>query len=144
VVRRARLNRPRSTRYIEHLDSRVALAAGNVDTGCQGDEGVVDFRAALPADGEAFEVVEQGEGLLDDVVELAHTLDVLDALGGDDGQDSAFAQLFAVGAGVVALMGHEAGHRRSLPEPLSSVRRARSSLHDGPTTMRNLVSGAVG
>ncbi|REK86885.1 hypothetical protein DY245_29995 [Streptomyces inhibens] len=63
----------------------------------------MEFRAAFPADVEAFEVVEQGVGLLDDVVELAHALDVRGALAGGDGQDSAFAQLFAVGVGVVVL-----------------------------------------
>ncbi|WTL39432.1 hypothetical protein OG244_14960 [Streptomyces brevispora] len=36
----------------------------------------MEFGAAFPADGEAFEVVEQGEGLLDDVAELAKALDV--------------------------------------------------------------------
>ncbi|SBU94678.1 hypothetical protein YUMDRAFT_05176 [Streptomyces sp. OspMP-M45] len=42
----------------------------------EGDEGVVEFGAAFPADGEALEVVEQGEGLLDDVSQLADALDV--------------------------------------------------------------------
>ncbi|GGY34516.1 hypothetical protein GCM10010299_46300 [Streptomyces tanashiensis] len=39
----------------------------------EGDEGVVEFSAAFPADGEAL--VEQGEGLLDYVAELADALD---------------------------------------------------------------------
>jgi hypothetical protein len=34
----------------------------------------VEFGSAFPADGEAFELVEQGEGLLDDVAELAQAL----------------------------------------------------------------------
>lgn len=46
--------------------------------------------------------------------------------------------------GLRNLMGHEAGDRRPLPEPLSSLRRARSPLHDGSTTMRNLASDASG
>jgi hypothetical protein len=37
----------------------------------QRDEGVVEFEAALPADGKAFELVEQSEGLLHNVAELA-------------------------------------------------------------------------
>ncbi|WP_353962146.1 hypothetical protein [Streptomyces sp. NBC_01285] len=41
------------------------------DAAGEGDEGVVEFGASFPSDGEAFEVVEQGEGLLDDVAELA-------------------------------------------------------------------------
>lgn len=36
----------------------------------------MEFGAAFPAHSEAFEVVEQGEGLLDDVAELADALDV--------------------------------------------------------------------
>lgn len=40
------------------------------------EEGVVEFGAMFPADGETFEVVEQGEGLLYDVAELADALDV--------------------------------------------------------------------
>jgi hypothetical protein len=38
-------------------------------------------------------VVEQGEGLLDEVTELAHALDVRGALVGDDGQDPTLAEL---------------------------------------------------
>lgn len=36
----------------------------------------MEFGAAFPADGEAFELVEQSEGLLDDVAELTQALDV--------------------------------------------------------------------
>lgn len=64
----------------------------------------MEFGAAFPADGEAFEVVEQGEGLLDDVAELAHALDVRRSPAGDDGQDPPATQLVAVGVGVVALV----------------------------------------
>ncbi|WP_215188391.1 hypothetical protein [Streptomyces sp. McG8] len=44
----------------------------------------MEFGTALPADGEALELVEQGEGLLDDIAELAQALDVRGALAGDD------------------------------------------------------------
>ncbi|GLV88476.1 hypothetical protein Slala03_81650 [Streptomyces lavendulae subsp. lavendulae] len=70
----------------------------------KGDEPVVEFGTAFPADGEAFELVEQGEGLLHDVAELAHALDVRAAFAGDDGQDPALAQLFPVRVRVVALV----------------------------------------
>jgi hypothetical protein len=40
-------------------------------------------------DGEAFELVEQGEGLLHHVAEFAKAVDVGVAASGDDGQDSA-------------------------------------------------------
>ncbi|MFI5982044.1 hypothetical protein ACIBEA_14315 [Streptomyces sp. NPDC051555] len=39
----------------------------------------MEFGAAFPTDGEAFELVEQGEGLLHHVAQLAHALDVGDA-----------------------------------------------------------------
>jgi hypothetical protein len=51
--------------------------------------------------------VEQGEGLLDDVAELAQALDGRGALAGDDRQDPPLAQLSAVGVGVVALVTEE-------------------------------------
>lgn len=62
------------------------------------------FGAAFPSHGKAFEVVKQGESLLDDVAELAHALDVRRSLAGDDGQDPPATQLVAVGVGVVALV----------------------------------------
>lgn len=66
----------------------------------------MEFGAAFPTDGEALELVTEGEGLLDDGAELAEALDVRAALAGDDRQDSALAQ-FAVGIGVVALVSEE-------------------------------------
>ncbi|MGW2618017.1 hypothetical protein [Streptomyces sp. NPDC001500] len=41
----------------------------------------MEFDASFPSDGEAFELEEQGEGLLDDVAELAQALDVLPLVG---------------------------------------------------------------
>ena len=40
----------------------------------QQDEGVVEFGSAFPVDGEALELAEQGEGLLDDVAEFAQVV----------------------------------------------------------------------
>lgn len=34
----------------------------------------MEFGAAFPADGEVFELVEEGEGLLDDVAEHPHVV----------------------------------------------------------------------
>ncbi|MEV5487874.1 hypothetical protein AB0L47_07675 [Streptomyces bobili] len=65
------------------------------------------FGSAFPADGAAFDVVEEGEGLLNDVAELAQALAVRGALAGDDGQDLSFVQLAAVGVAVVALVAEE-------------------------------------
>lgn len=76
----------------------------------------MEFGSAFPADGEAFELVEQGEGLLDDVTEFAQALDVRGALARDDGQDPPLARLSAVEAGVVPLSPRsESGRRRGRP-----------------------------
>ncbi|MGW7046574.1 hypothetical protein ACWGDT_28560 [Streptomyces avermitilis] len=40
----------------------------------------MEFDTSCPADREAFELVEQGEGLLDDVAELARALAVREPL----------------------------------------------------------------
>jgi hypothetical protein len=42
----------------------------------------VEFETSFPAASEASELVELGEGLLDDVAELAQALDVRGALAG--------------------------------------------------------------
>jgi hypothetical protein len=57
----------------------------------QREEGVVEFESSFPSDSEAFELVEQGEGLLDDIAELAQPLDVRGAPAGDHRHDPAFA-----------------------------------------------------
>lgn len=67
----------------------------------------MEFEASFPSDGEAFELVEQGEGLLHDVAELAQTLDVRGALAGDHRQDPAVAQSAADGSGVVRLVSQQ-------------------------------------
>jgi len=67
----------------------------------------VEFGAASPTDGQALELVEQGEGLLHDVAELAQTLDVRGTLAGDDWQDPPLAELFAVRVGVVSLVSEQ-------------------------------------
>ncbi|MCX5075457.1 hypothetical protein OHA84_13400 [Streptomyces sp. NBC_00513] len=42
----------------------------------------MEFGVSFPVDSEAIELVEQREGLLNDVAELAHVLDVRVALAG--------------------------------------------------------------
>ncbi len=37
----------------------------------EGDQGLVQVQVAFPSDGEVFELVESGEGRLDDVAQLA-------------------------------------------------------------------------
>nr|WP_234441201.1 hypothetical protein [Streptomyces scabiei] len=74
------------------------------EAACQGDEGVVELEASFPSDGEAFELVEEGEGLLDDVAESAQALDVRGTLAGEDQHDPACAQFTADYPGVVRLV----------------------------------------
>jgi hypothetical protein len=57
----------------------------------------VEFGSTFPTDGKALELVEKGEGLLDDVAELAQARDVRGALAGDDRQDPPLAQFPRVG-----------------------------------------------
>ncbi|WTT72186.1 hypothetical protein OHU34_03635 [Streptomyces sp. NBC_00080] len=66
----------------------------------------MEFGSAFPSDGEAFELVEQGEGLLHDVAEFSQALDVQGAPAGDR-QDPALAQLLPVWVGVVALVAQQ-------------------------------------
>jgi hypothetical protein len=53
----------------------------------KGEEGVVQVEPPLPTDGQALEVVQERESLLDNVAELAQALDVRGALAGDHRQD---------------------------------------------------------
>lgn len=68
------------------LRARGAIVAGlleaspSKEAASEGGKGIVEFGAAFPAEGEAFELVEEGEGLLDDVAELALALDVREPL----------------------------------------------------------------
>ncbi|RSM58191.1 hypothetical protein DMB66_30285 [Actinoplanes sp. ATCC 53533] len=48
------------------------------------DETVVDVEAAFPTHGDPAELVQQGEGLFDDVAQLAQTFDVRGLGLGDD------------------------------------------------------------
>ena len=64
----------------------------------------MEFDASFSTHGEAFELVEQGEGLLDDVAELAQVLDVRSALAGGHRHDPATPQLAPHGLRVVGLV----------------------------------------
>lgn len=67
----------------------------------------MQFKTSLPADSEAFELVEQGEGLLHDITELAQALDVRGALAGDHWHDAPALQLAPHGSGVVRLVAQD-------------------------------------
>jgi hypothetical protein len=77
------------------------------EAACQRDEGVVEFEASFPAHGEAFELVEQGEGLLHDVAELAQALDVRGAPAGDHRHDASASKLAAHSPRVVRLVAQD-------------------------------------
>ncbi len=104
----------------------------------------MEFSAAFPADGETLEVVEEHEGLLDDVAELAHSFDVRSS--GDDFERGAASVadqvVFAarlppvdrrrtgVGAPFSARMWEPSTHTRdqsSSPAAFSSASRTRCS-----------------
>ncbi|GGU43613.1 hypothetical protein GCM10010244_82110 [Streptomyces coeruleorubidus] len=67
----------------------------------------MQVEASLPADGQALEVMQEREGLLHDVTELAQIFDVGGALAGDHRQDATLAQLAAVGVAVVSLVAEQ-------------------------------------
>ncbi len=92
----------------------------------------MEFGAAFPADGEAFELMERGEGLLDDVAELAQALDVRGAPAGDHRQDPALTQFTAVGVGVVALVTEQGLGTSSGPARASGDGRDAVDQGQGP------------
>src|SRR5512135_1879784 len=83
--------------------SSVEMASADEGAG-QGDQGVVQVEVAFEANGEACELVEQGEGLLDHVAQRAQPLHALGAAGGDDRDDAAPGEFAAQLVTVVALV----------------------------------------
>ena len=71
------------------------------------EECFVDFGAAVVADEQPFELVEPGEGALDDPAVAAEAGAMLGLAAGDLGLDSALAELSAVLVVVVAAVGGE-------------------------------------
>src|SRR5512135_1843108 len=99
-----RLCRPAVSAPLELLTrSWSSVEAVSADEGAgQGDQSVVEVEVVFPPDGEAWELVEQGEGLRDDAAQLAQPRDSLGAAGGDDRDDAAAGQFAAQPAAVVA------------------------------------------
>lgn len=67
----------------------------------------MNVEAAFPAHGDPPELMEQGEGLFDDVAQLAQALDVGRLGLGDDRFGTAFAAGLAEGLAAVALVGQQ-------------------------------------
>ncbi|MFC9458958.1 hypothetical protein, partial [Streptomyces sp. NPDC056983] len=88
----------------------------------------MEFDAALPAHGESLEPVEQGEGLLDDVAEIAQALDVHSASQGDHRQDpeptvgadlDGVAKIFVALGGLLQILGGTTLRAARLVTPLA-------------------------
>src|SRR5512135_3752131 len=96
----------RSPRPLELLTrSWSSVEPASADEGAaEGDQSLVQVQVAFEADGEACDLVEQGEGLLDHVAQLAQPLHALGAAIGDDRDDAAPGQFTAQSVTVVALV----------------------------------------
>ncbi len=84
----------------------------------------MQVEAAFPADSEAAELVQQGDGLLDEVAQLAQALDALAPPGGDDRCGAASAAGRADGAAVVSLVGQQYVEAAAGPPPTPGDRRS--------------------
>ena len=82
----------------------------------------MDLGAAVVADEQSFEVVEPGEGALDDPAVTAETRAVAGVAPGDLGPDAALAKLTAVLVVVVAAVGGEAVWSSPRPADLAAHR----------------------
>ncbi len=67
----------------------------------------MDVQAAFPPDGQAAELAQQAEGLLDDVAQPAEAFDVFAAAARDDWLGLALTAGFAEGPAVVAFVGQQ-------------------------------------
>jgi len=72
----------------------------------------VDVEALFPAHGQAAELVQQGEGLLDDVAQLAETFEASDLALRDDRFGATMTAGPAERVAVVTLVGEWASKRR--------------------------------
>src|SRR3954447_7530520 len=89
----------------------------------EADQAVVDVEAPFPAHGEPAELVQQGEGLFDDVAQFAETLEVGSLRLGDDRLGAALAAGLAEGAAAVSLVGQQHVEPASWPAGTSGDRR---------------------
>jgi hypothetical protein len=89
----------------------------------EGEERFVDLVAAVVADEQPFELVEPGEGALDDPAVAAQTGAVLGLAPRDLGCDAALAELAAMAVVVVAAIGAEARRSAARPTDLAANRR---------------------
>jgi hypothetical protein len=83
----------------------------------------VDFVAPVVADEQSFEVMEPGEGALDDPANAAEPGAVFGLAAGDVGADAASAELAPVLVVVVAAVGDDAFGSLARPADLAAHRR---------------------
>ena len=74
---------------------------------CEFQQGLVELGSAFIADAKPFELMEPGEGALDDPTGLAQAGAVGDAASGDEGLDAALPEQAAVLVEVVAAIGKQ-------------------------------------
>lgn len=122
----------RSTkRSVWHLHRAALSGAGQASPADErgGELGEAFMRAQVPvsADGEAFELVEVGDGLLDDPPDGPESDDLLAAALRDDRIDPFGAQPVAESAGVVAAVGQDG---------IGSASRASDPPGDRPNSLR--------
>jgi hypothetical protein len=86
------------------------------------DEAEVDVGAVLPADREAFELVEPCEGALDDPADRPKAGPVCDAAAGEDRSDPSLAKEATVLVVVVASVGVDRGRSVAGPAGLAADR----------------------
>ena len=89
----------------------------------EGEECFVDFVAAVVADEQPFELVEPGEGALDDPAGTAEAGAVLALAAGDLWSDPTLAKVTAVGGVVVAAVGGHAFGPSARPADAATHRR---------------------
>lgn len=100
-----------SAGVLPHLERLTEPPQGSEADECCGDdeEGSIEVGVPFVSDDEASELVDPGEGALDDPAVSAETLAALDAAAGDAGRDPAGTQVRAATLEVVALVGVELG-----------------------------------
>ncbi len=94
------------------------------------EEGLVDVVATFVADEQSFEVVQPGEGALDDPAVAAEAGAVFAFAAGDLRRDAAASELAAVAVGVVAAVGGQPLGPSARPADLAAHGRHRVEQRD--------------
>jgi hypothetical protein len=130
--------------WVEHTDTRTSSGfritsplksltrslLGPVDQSAPADQGageadetVVDVEASFPTDSQPAELVQQGEGLLDDVAQLAEAFDTAGLGFRDDRFGATVAARLPERCAAVSLVGQQRVEASSWPASASGDRR---------------------